>query len=134
MKKQKVLTHTAMFSTQLILLHSKKASNTSLVRTDRPAENKQSSSVDMIMSGAGVEPSSLVEEAEELLRVRDQKQSLALPPLEVTDAERWTFVVLSHASPTHPHGSVHAYFSCGTIAYLLCCMTALTEKALASVL
>ncbi|KAL0051367.1 hypothetical protein WJX82_006326 [Trebouxia sp. C0006] len=36
----------------------------------------------------GAEPSSLVEEAEEMLRVRDEKQSLALPPLELTDAER----------------------------------------------
>ena len=61
----------------------------------------------MVLIGAGIEPSSLVEEAEELLRVRDEKQSLALPPLELTDAERWTFLLLSCSSPTHPHG-VHA--------------------------
>lgn len=84
--------------------------------TNRLAENKQSSSVDMTLVGAGAEPSSLVEEAEEMLRVRDEKQSLALPPLELTDAERWTFLLLSSASPTHSHGSVHAYFSCRTSA------------------
>jgi hypothetical protein len=62
----------------------------------------------MILIDAGIEPSSLVEEAEELLRVRDEKPSLALPPLELTNAERWTFLLLSRASSTHPHRSVHA--------------------------
>ncbi len=62
----------------------------------------------MVLMGAGVEPSSLVEEAEELLRVRDEKQSLALPPLELTDAERCcTLSLLSPASPTHPCCTLH---------------------------
>ena len=62
----------------------------------------------MVLIGAGSEPPSLMEEAEELLRVRDEKQSLALPPLQLTDAERWTYLPQSRAIPTHPHGSVHA--------------------------
>ncbi len=78
----------------------------------------------MVLIGAGIEPSSLVEEAEELLRVRDEKQSLALPPLELTDAERWAFLLLSRASPTHPHGSVHAL----VLLQNICLVAALHES------
>ena len=40
------------------------------------------------VAGIGMQPVSLVEEAEELLQVHEEQQSLALPPLELTDAER----------------------------------------------
>ena len=40
--------------------------------------------------GTGVEPASLVEAAEELVRVRSEEQLLAMPSLELTDTERYT--------------------------------------------
>ena len=41
-----------------------------------------------VWPGTGVEPPSVAEKAEELLRSRSEEQSLALPPMELTDADR----------------------------------------------